>query len=94
MSKCISRHGEYSEHQTTDGVCDMCGVETAPLTHADIAQIIIEHSAYKEVVGGVVCSQCEFMIALRFKFAHQTELRVASARHVAEVIMARLDTTP
>ena len=32
MSKCVSQHGEYSEHQVTDGVCDYCGVvDESPL---------------------------------------------------------------
>lgn len=25
MSKCISNHGEFSEHEVTEGVCEFCG---------------------------------------------------------------------
>lgn len=88
MSKCISKHGEYSEHQATDGVCELCGVETAPITQDQLKELILEHATTREIIGGVVCSGCGFLIAPKPGRQHWNV-----AGHIAEVIMARLEAT-
>ena len=47
MSTCISREGEYSDHETTEGnfICDRCGVldEEGLFAERDALRAEVEH---------------------------------------------------
>lgn len=58
MSKCISQHGEYSEHQVTDGVCDYCGVVDEDALITGLREIQELHKPCKTFSGKEVCDVC------------------------------------
>lgn len=85
LSKCISRHGEYSEHQITDGVCDYCGAVEA-ITQEELKEIILEHAVTREMPASIVCASCGYLLQPKPGRQHWNV-----ADHIAGIIMARLE---
>lgn len=85
MSKCISMHGEFSEHEFTGGVCNCCGV-AEPVTQEEIKNLILKHSMVITLPSRVICSDCGYHIAPRPGRQHWNV-----ADHIADLIMTRLE---
>ena len=57
MSKCISNHGEFSEHEVTGGVCEFCGAVEVDYDNLRAALVAIQE-LHKITLGFGVPFRC------------------------------------
>ena len=65
MSKCISNHGEFSEHEVSNGVCEFCGavemdydnLRAALVAVQELHKPVREWPSYREYV--LICGVCK-----------------------------------
>ncbi len=79
MSKCISRHGEYSDHSYTIGSinCEFCGEPNAEQRNREIIAGGLEDAA-DAIAGGTYVTQ-----------NGELEIRMAERRHIVKVLKHR-----
>lgn len=87
MSKCISRHGEYSDHSYTIGSinCELCGEPNAEHRNREIIAGGLEDAA-NALAGGTVNAMTGGSHDVR---AMEMEIRMAERRHIVEVLKDR-----